>query len=50
MNTLKHAFAHWSSPALSAALIGVAVLTIIAAIFIKNPWIKAGILAYEVFP
>ena len=47
---MRAAFAHWSGPALSAALIGVAVLLILIALYIKSPLLKAGVLAYEVFP
>ena len=42
--------ATWPGQALSAALIGVAVLTILVALFVHNPWIKAGVLAWEVLP
>lgn len=50
MNNLQKHFDGWTGPALSGALIGVALLTIFAALVIKNKWIKAGILAYEILP
>lgn len=50
MRQLRAYFEEWTGPALSAAMIGVALLVIIAALVIKNKWIKAGILAYEIFP
>ncbi len=43
MNTIR-------SSKLSDALIIVAIVTILAAVFIKNPYIKAALLAYEIFP
>jgi len=43
-------FGEWPSESLSAALVGVAILTIVIAVFIHNPWLKAGVLAYEVLP
>ena len=50
MLSIRDKFAKWPSESLSAALIGVGVLLIVLALTIKNPWIKAGILTYEVLP
>lgn len=50
MNELRKSFRSWSSTTLSAAIIGVAVLLIILAFEVHSPILKAGILAYEVFP
>lgn len=48
--SLRAALGGWSSPALSAALIGVALLTFAIALEVHSPVIKAGILAYEILP
>jgi hypothetical protein len=50
MRHLQAYFEEWTGPALTAAMIGVAILLIFAALTIKNKWIKAGILAYEILP
>jgi hypothetical protein len=50
MKHLQTYFEEWTGPALTAAMIGVAILLIIASLTIKNKWIKAGILAYEILP
>lgn len=50
MKHLQTYFSEWTGPALSAAMVGVAILLILAALSIKNKWIKAGILAYEILP
>ncbi len=41
---------HWSISTLKLLIITVAILLIILALFIDNPWILAAILAYEVLP
>lgn len=46
----KYLVQHWSSQALSAALVGIALLLLIVAWRVHNPWLKAGILLYEVLP
>lgn len=48
--SLQTAFSFWTDRALTVALIGIALSTIIIALVIKNKWIKAGVLAYEVLP
>ncbi len=50
MKQVQTYFSEWTGPALTGAMIGVAVLLILAAITVKNRWIKAGILAYEILP
>jgi uncharacterized protein involved in exopolysaccharide biosynthesis len=47
---LQRRFADYSGPTLSFSLIVIGIALILVAIFIKNRWIKAGILAYEVLP
>jgi hypothetical protein len=47
---LRKKLAKWSSGSLSVALVIVAILLILIAVFINNPWIKAGVLAYELLP
>jgi hypothetical protein len=40
----------WTDSGISAALLALGVVTILVALFVKNRWIKAGILAWEVLP
>ena len=47
---MKENFYTLSSHALSSALIAVAVSTLLVAFFVRNPYIKAAFLAYEVLP
>ena len=47
---LRKKLARWSTGSLSIALVIVAILLILIAIFVNNPWIKAGVLAYELLP
>ncbi len=42
--------AAWTTEALKAAIIGVAVLLIVLALVIENKWVLAGILAYAILP
>jgi hypothetical protein len=47
---LHNKMGEWPSEALSAALIGVAILLILIAVFSDSPLFKAGILAWVVLP
>lgn len=47
---LRKKLSKWTSGSLSIALVIVAVLLILIAVFVNNPWIKAGVLAYELLP
>jgi hypothetical protein len=40
----------WTGRTLTGALLGVGVVTILIALFVKNKWVKAGVLAFEVLP
>lgn len=35
---------------LDSALIVIAIVLVLIAIFVKNKWVKAAVLAYEIFP
>lgn len=43
-------FARWSDRTISWALIATAAFLIYVAFFVKNPWVKAGVLAWEILP
>lgn len=47
---LKATLESWPGAALSAGLIGVALLLLWVAVVEKRPWLKAAILAYVVLP
>lgn len=50
MKELRNTLATWTDWGLSVSLILVAIALILTALFVKNRWVKAGVLAYELLP
>lgn len=50
MKEIQKRLSNWTGVALSTSLIAVAIVAILVAIFVKNKWVKAAVLAYEILP
>lgn len=47
---LEKQISQWTGATLDMTLVAIAIVLVLIAIFVKNKWVKAAVLAYEILP